>query len=91
MLATTAILVSLDQSRDICSRPWRRVYRHPDEFLQKLIDAPDVGLIEVFAVLGKHFLHTREIYVPENRNQPDLASEQGGRLFLLENLSDPTA
>ena len=31
--------------------------RHPNEFLQKLIDAPDIGLIEESTVLGKHFLH----------------------------------
>ena len=31
---------------------------HPNEFLQKLINAPDVGLVEEFAVLGKHLLHT---------------------------------
>jgi hypothetical protein len=43
---------------------------HPNEFVQKLINAPDVGLIEEFAILGKHFLHHREIYVPENGNEP---------------------
>jgi hypothetical protein len=47
-------------------------FRHPNEFVQKLINAPDVGLIKESPILGKHFLHTREIYIPENRNQPEL-------------------
>jgi len=44
--------------------------RHPDEFFQKLIDAPNVGLIEKSSILGKHFLNAGEIDIPENRNQP---------------------
>ncbi len=49
---------------------WR--LRHPDEFFQESIDTPNVGLIEKASVLVKHFLNAREIYIPENRNQPEL-------------------
>ena len=38
--------------------PLAKCLCHPNEFLQELIDAPDVGLVEEFAVLGKHLLHT---------------------------------
>jgi len=38
--------------------PLAKCFCHPNEFLQELIDAPDVGLVEEFAVLGKHLLHT---------------------------------
>jgi hypothetical protein len=31
--------------------------RHPDEFFQKLVDTPNVGLVEKSSVLGKHFLN----------------------------------
>jgi hypothetical protein len=55
--------------------PLAKCLCHPDEFLQELVDAPDVGLIEEFTVLGKHFLHAREIHVPENRNQANFAHD----------------
>jgi hypothetical protein len=38
--------------------PLAKCLCHPNEFLQELVDAPDVGLIEEFTVLGKHLLHT---------------------------------
>ena len=31
--------------------------RHPDEFFQKLVDTPNVGLVEKSSILGKHFLN----------------------------------
>jgi hypothetical protein len=37
--------------------PLAQRLRHPDEFFQKLIDTPNVGLIEKSAVLGKHFVN----------------------------------
>src|SRR5713226_9158159 len=72
VLATTAILNLRGSVQRYLLAPLAQCLCHPDEFFQKLIDAPDVGLIEEFAVLGKHFLHTREIYIPEDRHQPDL-------------------
>ena len=83
--ARTNHFVSVSHNSDPCLpgsvqryllTPLAQSLRHPDEFLQKLIDAPDVGLIEEFAVLGKHFLHIREIHIPENRNQPDLPHDR---------------
>ena len=31
--------------------------RHPDEFFQKLVDTPNVGLVEKSSILCKHFLN----------------------------------
>src|SRR6266566_9808875 len=72
-LATTAILCLRRSVQRYQLTTLTKRLRHPDEFFQELIDTPDVGLIEKSAVFGKHFLHAREIYIPENRNQPDFS------------------
>src|SRR6266852_8874423 len=72
VLATTAILCLRRSVQRYQLTTLTKRLRHPDKFFQKLIDTPYVGVIEESAIICKYLLYAREIYIPENRNQPDL-------------------
>jgi hypothetical protein len=44
-------------------------FRHPNKFGQELIDPTQVRIIEELAARIKRLLDTREIYIPEYRNE----------------------
>src|SRR5438876_3925886 len=69
ILATAAILTFFRSVQRYLLTTLAQRLSHPDQFPEKFICAPDVGIIEESAVLGKDFLHAREIHIPENRNQ----------------------
>src|SRR5438034_6008001 len=69
ILATATILTFFRSVQRYLLTTLAQRLSHPDQFPEKFICAPDVGIIEESAVLGKHFLHAREIHIPENRNQ----------------------
>src|SRR6266496_317454 len=58
VLATSTILSLLRSVQRYLFATLAQRLCHPDQLLQKLINAPDVGLIEQSAVFGKHLLHT---------------------------------
>ena len=60
----------------MCSRPWRRVSRHPDEFVQEFIRAFDKGLIEQFAGVVENIRNIAEIDVPKNVDQAEFANHR---------------
>src|SRR5438034_11189206 len=73
ILATAAILTFFRSVQRYLLTTLAQRLSHPDQFPEKFICAPDVGIIEESAVLGKHFLHAREIHIPQNRNQNQLS------------------
>jgi hypothetical protein len=45
---------------------------HPDQFLEKLVDTPHVGLIEKCPPFIEYFLNAREVPVPKDGDHAQL-------------------
>src|SRR5206468_11346393 len=46
--------------------------RHPDQFIQEFVEAPNITLIDQISLLIEEFLHVSEIHVPKNCHQAEL-------------------
>src|SRR5439155_10129224 len=63
-----APLLEGDVLAPVAQRP-----RHPDELLQELVDPRQVRLVAERSRLVEDALHGREVHVPEDGDQPELA------------------
>src|SRR5437868_3457950 len=46
--------------------------RHPDQFIQEFIEAPDITLIEQISLLIEEFLNVPKVHAPKNYHQAEL-------------------